>query len=84
MSQQAGAQDGGYGGQQTVERVDKSFPEKPDPERYYWEYTDYGHISSGVPQGRVIGPPCLNELSNTIPSEVRLFADDTIIYTTTN
>ena len=43
------------------------------------------HVSSGVPQGSVIGPPLLlyiNDLPSGAKSPVRLFADDTIIYTT--
>ena len=43
-------------------------------------------VLSGVPQGSVVGP-CLflfyiNDISNKIKSTIRLFADDTMIYTT--
>lgn len=44
----------------------------------------YIHVTSGVPQGSVLGPilfsAFINDLSNCINSKVRLFADDKVLY----
>ena len=41
-------------------------------------------MTSGVPQGSVLGPTLfltyVNELSKNIKSQVKLFADDTMLY----
>ena len=43
-------------------------------------------VTSGVPQGSVIGPILflvyINDLPDTVASKTRLFADDTVIYNT--
>jgi retron-type reverse transcriptase len=48
------------------------------------EMSDFGSVTSGVPQGSVIGPLLfvifMNDLTSNIRSKVRLFADDCIIY----
>ena len=52
------------------------------------EHSDQVAVTSGVPQGSVLGP-CLfllyiNDLADELESVVRLFADDTIAYLTIN
>ena len=50
------------------------------------EFSDDAEVLSGVPQGSVLGP-CLylfyiNDLPESLVSNIRLFADDTIVYLT--
>ena len=46
--------------------------------------SEWANIEAGVPQGSVLGPllflVCINDLSEVIDSEVRIFADDTFIF----
>jgi hypothetical protein len=41
-------------------------------------------VTSGVPEGSVLGPflflACVNDISKNIESNIRLFADDCVIY----
>ena len=46
-------------------------------------YSDYSSVQSGVPQGSVLGPLlfliCINDLESNIKSNVKFFADDTML-----
>ena len=42
--------------------------------------SDTTDVTSGVPQGSVLGPILFNDINENIQSSVRLFADDSIIY----
>ena len=48
------------------------------------EVSDIGNVTSGVPQGSVLGPSLflayINDIGDNITSKLKLFADDTILY----
>ena len=47
-------------------------------------YSEFANIESGVPQGSVLGPLLflvyINDLEKHIKSNVKFFADDTMLY----
>ena len=47
-------------------------------------YSEYSNIESGVPQGSVLGPLlfllCINNLEVDIKSNIKFFADDTMLF----
>jgi retron-type reverse transcriptase len=51
-------------------------------------FSDKTSVTSGVPQGSVLGPLLflifINDLANRVKSKVRLFADDCIVYSDIN
>ena len=48
--------------------------------------SDWSHVSSGIPQGSILGPLlfilCVNDISSVVQSNVKMFADDVTLYTT--
>ena len=47
------------------------------------EFSEKSCVRSGVPQGTVLGPLCflfVNDIGNDITSNIKLFADDTLLY----
>ena len=47
-------------------------------------HSDWDRVESGVPQGTVLGPLLfllyINDIGDKVSSEIRLFADDCIVY----
>ena len=50
--------------------------------------SDLVNVMSGIPQGTVLGPLLficyINDLPNTIKSKIRIYADDTLVYSCIN
>ena len=51
-------------------------------------YSNWSPVTSGVPQGTILGPPLfllnVNDISNAVTSSIKMFADDTKIYRVIN
>ena len=47
-------------------------------------HSSYVEVTSGVPQGSVLGPMLfllyINDINNAITSQIKLFADDSVLY----
>ena len=52
------------------------------------KYSDWAEVQAGVPQGSLLGPLLfliyINDLVEVVESEIRIFADDTFIFTVVN
>ena len=52
------------------------------------KYSDWAEVQAGVPQGSLLGPLIfliyINDLVEVVESEIRIFADDTFIFTVVN
>ena len=68
----------------TLNWIDSFLCQRRQRVRVEGEYSNWSKVESGVPQGSVLGPLLfsiyMNDIIKTIDSEIRLFADDCVLY----
>ena len=68
----------------TLRWIDSFLAERTQEVVVEGQHSGIGRVISGVPQGSVLGPTLfliyINDLGDGIKANVRLFADDTILY----
>ncbi|MEL7079500.1 MAG: reverse transcriptase family protein, partial [Cyanobacteria bacterium J06582_2] len=68
----------------TLNWIDSFLCQRRQRVRVEGEYSEWSKVESGVPQGSVLGPLLfsiyMNDIIETIDSEIRLFADDCVVY----
>ncbi|XP_076470853.1 uncharacterized protein LOC143300809 [Babylonia areolata] len=69
---------------QTLRWIEKFLTNRTQQMNVEGQISTIGQVTSGVPQGSVLGPTLfvihINDINKNIRSTVRLFADDTILY----
>ena len=68
----------------TLNWIDSFLCQRKQQVRVEGEYSKWSKVESGVPQGSVLGPLLfsiyMNDIISGIDSEIRLFADDCVVY----